>query len=230
MNKHLSRMILSGTWCIAIATGISHASVLIDGSTLNGGFENPDLSVAGSAKQGFDMPGKDIAAWMITTTTYGGSAGASYNDVGVDFNAGGAHSGNQFAFFHGGEGGAYNMTSYVIQSGDQFSLTWWGRADSIAMRLFGSTDGTYGTATTLAEMIQLQNDPGGYAQYMLTYSAVAADVGKTIGVSIFNPDVGYANVDDVMLTVVPEPSGSVLLLAGAATLVSCRSRKRHNFA
>ena len=229
MSKHLTRMIFSGTLCIAAASNITHAAVLIDGTTLNGGFEGPDLSVAGSAKQGFDMAGKDSAAWVNTTTTYGGAAGASYNDVGVDFNAGGAHSGNQFAFFHGGEGGAYNMTTYVIQAGDQFSLTWWGRADSIAMRLFSSTDGSYGTATTLAEIVQIQDDPGGFAQYLLAYSAVATDVGKTIGVSIFNPDVGYANVDDVMLTVVPETSSSVLLIGGAA-LITRRSRKRHNAA
>jgi hypothetical protein len=206
---------------------VAQAAVLIDNSTLNGSFEAPDVGGA-DAKQGFDIVGRDIVSWANTTTTYSGGLGATYNDVGVDNNAGGAHSGNQFAFFHGGEGGAYNLTSYVIQSGDQFSLTWWGRADTIAVRLFSSTDGTYNTAATLFEVQQLQS--GSYSQYSLTYSAVAADVGKTLGVSIFNPVTGYANVDDIVLATVPEASTSLSLAFGAAALAFSRSRKRLNFA
>lgn len=214
----LSAIVLLGLGAAA------NAAVLIDNSTLNGGFESPDVGGA-DAKQGFDIVGRDIASWANTTTTYAGGLGATYGDVGVDNNAGGAHGGNQFAFFHGGEGGAYNLTSYVIQSGDQFQLTWWGRADTIAMRLFSSTDGTYNTAATLLEVQQLHS-AGSYTQYTLNYSATASDVGKTIGVSIFNPLIGYANVDDVVLSTVPEPSTSAALALGAVFFALGRSRKR----
>lgn len=213
----------AGLGLLAIAS-TSHAAVLIDSTTRNGGFESPNVG-AGDAKNGFDMAGKDLDFWFNTTTTWAGAGGATYGDVGVDFNAGGAHSGSQFAFFHGGEGGAYNLTTYSIVEGDQFTLTWWGRADTLGVRLFSSTDLTYGTASTLAQISQAQ--PGGYAQYSLTYTAVAADAGKTIGVSIFNPLLGYANVDDVELNVVsiPEPSSAAALLLGSAVFVMRRSRK-----
>lgn len=208
----------------AACCGTSHAAVLIDSLTLNGSFEAPDLT-GNSAKNGFDASGKDLLSWANTGTSYAGGAG-TYGDVGVDNNSGGAHSGNQFAFFHGGEGGAYNLTSYAIQAGDQFTLSWWGRADTIAIRLFSSTDGTYGTASTLTETSQLQT--GTYAQYSFSYTAAPGDVGKTLGVSIFNPVVGYANVDDISLSVaaVPEASSSIsLAIAGAAVLLR-RSRQR----
>ncbi len=216
--------VLAASLAVLAAAAPAGAAVLIDATTRNGSFESPDVS-DGDAKKGFDMPGKDLDSWANTNTTWLGASGATYNDVGVDFNASGAHSGSQFAFFHGGEGGAYNLTTYVIQTGDQFSLTWWGRADTIGMRLFSSTDNSYGTAATLAEISQAQ--PGPYTQYSLNYTAVAEDVGKTIGVSIFNPLIGYSNVDDVVLTVttIPEPSACISLAMGSAALLLRRTRR-----
>jgi hypothetical protein len=224
MNSSLIRYPIAFSTIALLGMGtLAQAAVLIDDLTLNGSFEGPDVS-GPNAKQGFDIVGRDITNWANTTTTYSGGLGATYGDVGVDSNPAGAHGGNQFAFFHGGEGGAYNLTSYVIQSGDQFLLIWWGRADTIAMRLFGSTDGTYNTAATLFEVVQLQSS-GVYTQYSLNYSATAADVGKTIGVSIFNPLTGYANVDNIALSTVPEPSTGVLAL-GVLAVAMRRSRKR----
>lgn len=224
MKKPRFHTTLAAGLGLAAMAATSHAAVLIDSTTRNGGFESPNVG-AGDAKNGFDMAGKDLDFWFNTTTTWAGAGGATYNDVGVDLNAAGAHSGSQFAFFHGGEGGAYNLTTYAIQEGDQFTLTWWGRADTLGVRLFSSTDLTYSTAATLAQISQPQ--PGGYAQYSLSYTAVAADAGKTIGVSIFNPLTGYANVDDVVLNVtsIPEPSSSAALLLGAAAFILRRSRK-----
>ncbi|RYD66493.1 MAG: PEP-CTERM sorting domain-containing protein [Verrucomicrobiaceae bacterium] len=218
----ITTRLVSGLGIIALASA-SHAAVLIDEVTRNGSFESPNVG-AGDAKNGFDMPGKDLDNWFNTTTTWAGATGATYGDVGVDFNAGGSHSGSQFAFFHGGDGGAYNLTTYEIQAGDQFTLTWWGRADTLGVRLFSSTDLTYNTAATLAEISQAQ--PGGYAQYSLTYNAAPADVGKTIGVSIFNPLAGYANVDDVELSVIPEPASSAVFALGSAAFLLRRSRRR----
>jgi hypothetical protein len=216
LNVFLGLLALNGT---------SHAAVLIDPTTLNGSFESPDVG-GGDSKQGFDTTGKDILNWGNTNTTFAGAGLATYNDNGVDNNPGGSHSGNQFAFFHGGEGGAYNLTSYVVQAGDQFNLSWFGRADTIAVRLFSSTDGSYSTAATMYESIQAQ--PGGYAQYSIpTYTAQVGDIGKTIGISVFNPTTGYANVDDFTLTVtsVPEPSASLTLVLGGAAFLLRRSRR-----
>ena len=202
---------------------------LINATTLNGSFESPTLTA--SSKQGFDAAGQDIANWTNTNTTFAGATGATYNDNGVDLNAGGANSGNQFAFFHAGEGGAFNLTTYQLKVGDQISLSWFGRADTIAFRLFSSTNGTYATAVTLAEFQQTQT-----AAYVLytpaTYTVTAADLAggpKTLGLSIFNPTVGYANVDDITLTVVsavPEPSTVVSFALGGITLLFLGWRQR----
>ena len=209
---------------LAALSGMSQAAVvvLIDATTRNGSFDSPTL--AASIKSGFDAPASDIVNWTNTNISWAGTAG-TYGDTGVDLNAGGAHTGNQFAFFKGSAGGAFNLTNYAIQSGDQFSLSWYGRADTIGVRLFSSTDASYATAVTLAQISQAQ--PGGYAQYSLSYTAVPADAGKTIGVSVFNSAIGYANVDDFVLTVtqVPEPSSCLSLAVGGAALVLRRSRR-----
>ncbi|MES2476565.1 MAG: PEP-CTERM sorting domain-containing protein [Verrucomicrobiota bacterium] len=229
MKQTLTHILTTGAIGLASLSGISQAAVLIDGTTLNGSFESSDLSIAGDAKNGFDMVGKDITNWQNTDTTYAGVFDNSYDDTGVDYNAGGAHSGNQFAFVHGGDSGTFNLTSYIISPGDLFTLTWWGRADTIAVRLFSSSDGTYGTASTLNELVQVQDNA--YTQYSFNYAAVPADYGKTIGVSIFHPLAGgWSNADDVMLTVVPEPSSSMSLIFGGAALVLRRSRKRSSAA
>ena len=44
--------------------GISHAAVLIDGTTLNGGFEGPSVGV-GDSKQGFDTRGLHRGLVMV---------------------------------------------------------------------------------------------------------------------------------------------------------------------
>lgn len=232
--KFPSRLAAASCFALGFATLCGSANAqgiltLISPTTLNGGFEAPDVTAAGS-KGGFDAAGKDIVNWGNTNTTFAGALG-TYNDNGVDQNAGGANSGNQFAFFHGGEGGAFNLTTYQLNVGDQISLSWFGRADTIAFRLFSSTNGTYATAATLAEFQQAQA-----AAYTLftpaTYTVTAADLAggpKTLGVSIFNPTVGYANVDDVILTVtaaVPEPSTVMACAVGGIMLLGLGLRRR----
>ncbi len=214
----------------ALCGSVSAQSMLtlINGATLNGGFESPTLTA--SSKQGFDAPGQDITNWANTGTTFAGAAGATYNDNGVDLNTGGANTGNQFAFFHGGEGGAFNLTTYQLKVGDQISLSWFGRADTIAFRLFSSTNGTYATAATLAEIQQTQAADVYTAYALPTYTVTAADlVGgpKTLGVSIFNPTVGYANVDDVTLSVVsvPEPSTVLAFATGGVVFLGLGARR-----
>lgn len=208
----------------AFAVGFSaHAQVttiVIDGNNLNGGFENPQVG-AGDSKNGFDTAGKDILNWTNTPTNFAGGA-ATYTDNGVDFNAAGAHAGTQFAFFHGGEGGAFNLSAFTVQANDQITLSWFGRADTILFGLFTSTSGSLTGATFLANTGNVAQTPAAYGANTFNYTVQNTDALGPLGVVIYNPlAAGYANVDDVALTVtraVPEPGTYALMFAGLGGL------------
>ncbi len=213
---------------ISMSASSNAQTVLIDPTTLNGSFETLALGPGGKDTKGFDAtpaPNVDILNWGNTNTNWLGDA-AFYNDTGAEYRAP-SQEGVQFSFYHGGEGGAFNLTSYAIHEGDSFSLTWYGYQDTVGIRLFSSTTGDYSSAATLNE-IDIAQPGGTWVQYSLAYTAVAADEGKTIGVSIFNSGVGYANVDDVVLTVtpVPEPTTCVLGALGLTFCLLFRSRLR----
>lgn len=217
----------------AFAIGVSaQAQVLttavIDGVNLNGGFENPQVGV-GDAKNGFDTAGKDILNWTNTPTNFAGQP-ATYGDNGVDFNAAGAHAGTQFAFFHGGEGGAFNLSAFTVQPGDEITLSWFGRNDTILFSLFTSTSGSLTGATFLTNTGNVAQTPNAYGQNIFNYTVQSTDALGPLGVVIYNPlAAGYANVDDVALTVarvVPEPSTYALLFAGLGGLFAMFRARR----
>lgn len=217
----------------AFALGLSaHAqtinTIVIDGTTLNGGFENPQVGV-GDSKNGFDTAGKDILNWTNTPTNFAQQP-ATYTDNGVDFNAAGAHAGTQFAFFHGGEGGAFNLSTFAVQAGDQITLTWFGRNDTIIMALFTSTSGSLTGASFIFNTGNVAQTPNAYAQNVFNYTVQPTDTVGPLGVVIYNPTVGYANVDDITLSVatttVPEPSTYAMMLAGLGGLFAMFRARR----
>lgn len=196
---------------------------IINPTLLNGGFESPVLTA--SHKQGWDGT-PDITNWTNTATNFAGAA-ATFTDDGVDLNAGGAHTGNQFAFYHAGEGGSFDLSNFTIRAGDQISLSWYGRADTIYMGLFTSTNGGFTGSTPLANTGIITQPTGtvagqnGYLPYNFAYTVQATDTVGPLGLVIFNPMTGYANVDDITLSVTraPEPSTYALMVAGLGGLM-----------
>ncbi len=214
----MKTLLLASLAIAAVSVCAQAQTDIIDATLLNGSFETV-LAPGGKSNKGFDTAGADVTNWTNTNTDINGVA-APYTDTGSQ-NGGGAEDGAQFVFFHGGDGGAFNLTSTVIHTGDAFSLTFYGNnASGLTYRLFSSTDGTYATAATLTGN-NITTAAGAYQQYFINYTALPTDNGKTIGVSLFGTG-GYANVDNLVLSVTPapapEPSTYALMFAGLGAL------------
>ena len=195
--------------------------LLIGPNLNNGGFELPALAANGKVADGFDDPANDCPNWNNT--------GGTTNDVGFENGPAGAGGSAQFAYWHAGQTGAFNLTTTVIHAGDQFNVSWFGAQDSLRVQLIGSPDGTYGTATVLATIDQVQSNAGNnFAQFSLpTYTATANDAGLLVGLAVFDAGTSYANGDDFTLAVtpVPEPGTYALMFAGLGGLLVFRARR-----
>ncbi len=230
-------LIASSILSLVATMGNSHAVTLIDPTILNGSFETavPPITPDSQFSGGFDgnLAGEyNISNWANTNTDFTGAA-AAYTDTGVRNQTSEAQEGNSFVFIKPGDGGAFNLTTYaVLAAGDQFTLTWYARSfdGTQGVRIFSSTDGTYATATTLATSTEATAFDDTYTQFTLGYTAVAGDVGKTIGVSFFNASsVGFTLFDNFNLNVVsavPEPATYLYGLVGLAFCLYRVRRRR----
>lgn len=218
------------------------AATLIDVSTQNGGFN----SITG--KSNFSTPtnsSNSIPYWGATLVNTSGTAVAAPNNSGAEIGGNVVQEGTAGAFFQGGGAStAFNLaTSYTIQAGDQFTLTWWayktGANGQQSATLFSQSPATvaaswaYNPTATLATAAGATNPlyaltgtaQANYTQYTLTYTATAADVGNYIGVTIGNSGTDFIAVDNFNLSVVPEPS-SLAAIAGLGGLLFIRRNRR----
>lgn len=222
--QSMKTLLLASLAVAAFGLGAQAQTALINPTLLNGSFETALLPVGGKSQNGFDTPAFDVTNWTNTNTDAAGAT-VGYGDAGYE--SGAAQNGAQFAFFHGGDGGAFNLTTAVINTGDVFNLSFYGNNGAgLTARLFSSTNGTYATNATLATSA-ITTAAGAYTQYFLAYTATPADSGKTVGVSFFGT-AGYPNVDNVVLTVtpVPEPSTYALMFAGLGGLLLVTRARR----
>jgi hypothetical protein len=228
LKKHATRLAFALS-LTALAPGAWAAPVnLIDPTTRNGSFELP---ATGKQQFGFDGASTGNAADDQDVPFWNNIGGPAQASSGTE-TTGGAQNGTRVAFFVSQDPGAFNLTTYSIQEGDQFSLSYYLRtgnqSDAFVGRLFSSTDGTFATASTLATVsTSLVNGSFEATPVTLTYTATAADAGKTIGVSLDNAHSGnfsYVDVDNVVLSVtsVPEPSACLVLLGGLGALLRRR--------
>jgi hypothetical protein len=200
---------------------------------VNGDFEADSATIGtGKITNGFS----EISGWE--------DINAAANNSGVQFGTPGAglnnsQSGDYFAFQDSDDSsgvnsnkGAFQITSTVLQAGDQVTLTWY------AANTFGNpiqnvdllSAGTTGASFNSASILTPSNDPvltlgGTYAEYTLAYTATAADAGKYLGVSfsttgVNNSFVQYDNfvVQDISET--PEPATYALLLMGLSGVLA----------
>ncbi len=160
--------------------------------------------------------------------------GVNYTNTGYEVT--GAHSGVERAYEMSGDDGAYQVeSSYLIQNGDQITLTWWALATSdpsngtnppeqvvglvkcpIQYPANGPGVGAFGSCTPLA--VTSNGLSGGWVQYTLNYTAGLSDVGNYLG-CYFNTTNAYGFVsnsfggyDDFYMAVIPagsEPSITV---------------------
>ncbi len=128
--------------------------------------------------------------------------------------------------------GAFNLSTYTIQAGDTFDVSFFGKtwdaSSHVTVTLFyddpANVIGSFSTGLTPT-----------WTQYSTSTAidAIAGSVGGLLGISILNTatDSGnrFANFDEVQVSVtsaIPEPS-SFAALAGLVGLAFAASRRRH---
>lgn len=187
-------------------------------SFVNADFDSGIVTTPGPFK-GFDAPtAPEISGWQ----NYGSIFDAGVEASGAWWIAGYA---NQNCAFVNAGGGAFNLSSYVIQAGDVFDISViadaWG-SGQIKVSLFyndpANVFGSY-TFTPNAWHFDTWATPAGI-------TANAGSVGGTLGIIIEN--TGGANIvgfDEatVNVTSVPEPTAITMLAAGIGM---CTLRRR----
>jgi hypothetical protein len=187
-------------------TGAPAATIALN----NGSFEAPDLPdwTLGVPISGWDSSGDN--------TKFG------YGPV--------ANDGTQGLFFEFGGGwrGVSQNTSYTVgQAGEVLDFSTWVN--------IGNYDGDpnvvwFNEAITIDLAIANQVQPAfttsvGWTQVSVSYTTVAADIGKTVGVRFGFQSDGWAQTfaDQTLLTVIPEPSAA--LISGLGMLALLRRRR-----
>jgi fibronectin type 3 domain-containing protein len=207
-----------------VASANSAQVSISSGLLINPSFEYNTSGATFTVKvnAGYDVPGNDVAGWL--------DAGTTYNDSGVDFagdNGNIAENGTVVAYCDSGDSGAYQITGYQVQTGDQISLTWWAKSSYkhgtqvVQLLKAPSTSSAYSASTSLASSTAALNntgDSGAFTQYTLNYTASAADAGQYLAVSFkaggINPG-SYATFDNFGLTITSIPSAPLGLTASA---------------
>jgi hypothetical protein len=202
---------------VALSTVVSQAQLI--NSFVNANFDSGATTSASGVFKGFDAPtATEIIGWQ----NYGTVTDAGVEASGAWWIQGYAYG--NCAFVNAG-GGAYNLSSYVIQAGDVFTPSIvadaWG-SGAITATLFyndpANVIGTY-TFTPNAWHFDVWTDTAGIA-------ATGASVGGTLGIIIANTggasNVGFDQIA-VNVTPVPEPATiSLLAVAGGGMLLMRR--------
>jgi len=196
---------------------------VFDNVTLNYGSSNTNNLLS---NPGFELPGTAKIKTGYTTVPGWTNSGTTYTDTGVQS---GGHSGAWEGYGQSSDDGACQIAgNYQIQTGDQITLTWWSKGESngtnstyagtnssdpkqtVTLLRAAATNTAY--ASTIRLAIQTNGMPGGiWTPYTLTYTAIAADAGKYIGVSFVTAKNSgktsgtWAAYDDFNLTVVSIP-------------------------
>jgi len=166
---------------------------------------------------GYNVAGtNDVAGWL--------DAGSTYVNSGVDY-AGDAgwtvENGSVSAYCDSGDSGAYQITSYQMQSGDRVTLTWWAKStwgsagQVVTLWSAPSPTSAFGALTPLATSTAALNNVGSggaYTEYTLTYTAQAQDAGNYAGLSFKaggEASGSWAAFDNFGLSVVANAPGAV---------------------
>ncbi len=206
--------------CVLAALLVAAAGVqatIIDSSFVNLDFD-ASTQASGPAFAGFDgLSGSayDVPGWQDYVVI---------SDGGTEFEGAWWSPYEEYsAFILTGEG-IYNLSSYVIQDGDQFDVSLfakkWAGADApeTVVTLFYGADpaanviGSFNTGT-----LDLT-----WTQYGDTIAATAGSVGQTLGIRVEGAGTWFSNVDEISVDVIPEPATIGLVGIFGAALFGIR--------
>ncbi|HYG23164.1 MAG TPA: PEP-CTERM sorting domain-containing protein [Verrucomicrobiae bacterium] len=204
---------------IALIAGVLTSTVAATAQPITT-LENADFDAGvANVASGFDNPGADVPGWrnhtVITDSGVEGP-GAWWNPYE-----------NFSAFMKGGEA-AYTMSDYTIQAGDQFSVSFFAKSWEWTSAGIGEWTVTLfydNPANAIGSYITpALSDNSTWTAY--TSGPIAATVesqGGKLGVLFASSGGDIAQLDEVTINVVPEPSTfSLLALAGLASLLGRR--------
>lgn len=204
------------TVAITLTTAVAQAELI--NSFVNANFESGIVTTPGPFK-GFDAP---AAPEIIGWSNYG-----TVNDGGVE--ASGAwwiqgYAYGNCAFVNVGAG-AFNLSSYVIQAGDLFDVSFigdgWG-ASSATVSLF------YNDPANVIDSYTSAMDAWYFAPHSTAtpIAATMGSIGGTLGIRIVNDGANIIGFDEftVNVTHVPEPTSIAMILFGGAGMLALRRR------
>lgn len=224
--KRISVLYLS---ILSLFAANAHTMTIIDSSTRNGSFENPTATGSQSSADFWSFGFNSDQLERLDND--GNTPDGDYTAVIGTNNDGSANS------------GVYQNTSYVVNAGDSFSLSFdwgaaynWAAADDLNWRLFTTSDNTSGG--TVSE-IAIGSVSGKNASTLPLTNWTTANVlieggtiiGANVGQQLFvefyeaNGLNQFARLDKVVLTVVPEPA-SFALIAGSIAMLALVGRRR----
>jgi len=228
----MKKTLLLSLGAFALAASANAQLTIVGGSTLNGNF-NADTSL--DDKRTF----ADTPDWVNI-----GSGGDQSQEATRIAPAAQLFDGSRNAVLSEAADRAFGLdTGYSIVEGETFTLNfvwrdafqWDDGGDQLVVNLFTTnTDAIDGTRNTLASLLSgTSTANNSYQAYnnASAYTAIAADVGKTLFVEVTTQDGGsgadgFARIDNFeLITSVPEPS-SFALVAGCLCLGYVMIRRR----
>ena len=203
---------------LALMSGIAQAGLI--NSFVNIDFDSDGVTTPGPFK-GFDAPdAPEIVGW----TNY---PAGPLNDAGIEGPGAWWNPYETNAGFMSTGDAAYTMSTYTIQSGDVYTISYY------AMQWQWTGSGEW-TATLFYD--NPANVIGSYVQGGLPdngtwlpfsdatgIAATPASVGGTLGILMTSTGTGIAQIDELTVDVVPEPA--TMLLLGLGSLALLRRRK-----
>ncbi len=198
-------------------------AAIIDSQFVNLDF---DVSAQNQFPDGFDSATYDIPGWQDAT---------AITDAGIENTPWWGNYDNYSAFLADGNG-AMNISTYVIQSGDEFDLSFYAKSWSLAangwgadgpadltVSLFWGSDPANVIGSINTGVMINSNDPADYSLYQNVIAATPASVGQTLGVVATSAGF-FSNFDEVSINVIPEPATIGLIGVFGAGLLFFRRK------
>jgi hypothetical protein len=201
----------------------------ISSSFVNLDFDSGGVTTPGPFR-GFDAPdAPEIIGW----SNFRNGAPGPLNDAGVEAADVGWWLGgymHQNGAFMSSQDAAYNISTYIIQPGDVFGIEylgarwgWTGDGQWTATLFYDSP------ANVIGSYVQdINSDWLGQEVWYGTTTGIAAtpeSVGGTLGILLVNTGSAISQIDEIAISVVPEPTAlSLLAMAGLGLFL----KRRHS--